>query len=80
MKQAIEKPKAKNGKHAPTSPPPPDALIIAALGVMGDELYPCVREAARSGDGEALRKLLGGVLATDEGRRLAKQLRELMEK
>ena len=25
----------------------PDALIIAALGVMGDELYPCVREAAR---------------------------------
>ena len=39
-----------------------------------------VREAARSGDGEALRKLLGGVLATDEGRRLAKQLRELMEK
>ena len=39
-----------------------------------------VREAARSGDGEALRKLLVGVLATDEGRRLAKQLRELMEK
>ena len=39
-----------------------------------------VREAARSGDGEALRKLLGGDLATDEGRRLAKQLRELMEK
>lgn len=39
-----------------------------------------VRRAAQSGDSEAMRKLLGGVLATEEGRRLAQQLRSLMEK
>ena len=36
-----------------------------------------VRQAAR-GDGEAIRKLLGSVLATGEGQRLAQRLDELM--
>ncbi len=36
-----------------------------------------VRQAA-AGDGEAMRRLLGSVLSTGEGRRLAQQLSELM--
>ena len=39
-----------------------------------------VRRAARSGDSEALKKLLGGVMATEEGKRLAQQLRQMMQK
>ncbi len=39
-----------------------------------------LQQAAQSGDGEALKKLVSGVLATEEGRRLTQQLRRLMEK
>ena len=38
-----------------------------------------VERAAREGDAAALRQLLGGVLRTDEGRRLAESIRRLME-
>lgn len=38
-----------------------------------------VRRAAQSGDTEGLKKLLGGALATEEGKRLALKLRQLME-
>ena len=38
-----------------------------------------VEDAARSGDGEALRRLLGQVLSTDEGKRLAENVRRLMQ-
>lgn len=48
------------------------------LGAMLDGR--AVEQAARSGDGEALRRMLSSVLATQEGRRLAKQVQELMEK
>lgn len=37
------------------------------------------RRAAQSGDAAALKKLLGGVLATEEGQRLARELRHLMK-
>jgi len=36
-------------------------------------------EAAKSGDSAALRRMLGGVLRTEEGRRLAENIRKLME-
>lgn len=39
-----------------------------------------LQKAAQSGDGEALRKMLGTVLATEEGRRLAANIKKLMEK
>ena len=32
--------------------------------------------AAKSGDGEALREMLGSLLSTDEGRRLAERIRK----
>lgn len=38
-----------------------------------------VRRAAQRGDAEALKQLLGGALATEEGKRLALQLRQLLE-
>ena len=38
-----------------------------------------VERAAKSGDAEALRSILGQVLATDEGRRLAEKLKKAME-
>lgn len=38
-----------------------------------------VRRAAQRGDADALKRLLGGALATEEGRRLARQLRQLLE-
>ena len=38
-----------------------------------------VRRAAQRGDTESLKSLLGGALATEEGRRLAHQLRQLLE-
>ncbi len=47
------------------------------LGAMVDR--PAVEEAVRGGDTEALRKLLGGVLATPEGQRMAQRLRQMME-
>ena len=37
-----------------------------------------LEKAAKSGDTEALRSLLGGVLCTEEGRRLAENVRRLM--
>ena len=36
-------------------------------------------KAAQDGDGAALRKMLGSVLKTEEGRRLAEKLRKMME-
>jgi len=48
------------------------------LGAMVDR--PAVEEAVRGGDTEALKKLLGGVLATPEGQRVAQQLRQMLEK
>ena len=36
-------------------------------------------KAAKSGDSAALRRMLGGVLRTEEGRRLAENIRKLME-
>ena len=39
-----------------------------------------VEKALRSGDNEALRQILQGVLRTDEGQRLAEQLRKVMQK
>ena len=38
-----------------------------------------VEDAARSGDSAALQKLLSQVLSTDEGRRLAENVRRLMQ-
>ena len=38
-----------------------------------------VERAAKSGDAEALRGILGQVLGTDEGRRLAERLKKAME-
>ncbi len=38
-----------------------------------------VRRAAQRGDADALKQLLGGALATEEGKRLALQLRQLLE-
>ena len=38
-----------------------------------------VEAAARSGDSEALRKMLGQILSTDEGRRLAENVKKIMK-
>lgn len=35
-------------------------------------------QAAKSGDGEALRTMLGSVLSTSEGKRLAERIRKMM--
>ena len=37
-----------------------------------------LQRAAKSGDGEALRKMLSSVLCTDEGKRLAENIRKMM--
>ena len=37
-----------------------------------------VESAARSGDSEAIRRMLSQVLSTDEGKRLAENLRKMM--
>ncbi len=39
-----------------------------------------IRQAAQSGDQRAIRQVLGNILATEEGKRLAQQLKKLMEK
>jgi len=39
-----------------------------------------LQRAAQNGDGEALRSMLGTVLSTEEGRRLAANIKKLMEK
>ena len=39
-----------------------------------------LQKAAQTGDGEALRAMLGTVLSTEEGRRLAVNIKKLMEK
>ena len=39
-----------------------------------------VEQAAKSGDGEALKRMLGQVLSTREGQRLAGRIQELMQK
>lgn len=39
-----------------------------------------LQRAAQTGDGEALRAMLGTVLSTEEGRRLAANIKKLMEK
>ena len=38
-----------------------------------------VEQAAKSGDGEALHSLLGSLLSTQEGKRLAESVRRMME-
>ena len=38
-----------------------------------------VEQAAKSGDGEALSSLLGSLLSTQEGKRLAESVRRMME-
>lgn len=38
-----------------------------------------VEQAAKSGDSEALRSLLGSLLSTQEGKRLAESVRRMME-
>ena len=38
-----------------------------------------IRRAAGSGDTEALKKLLSGALSTEEGKRLADNVRKMME-
>ena len=38
-----------------------------------------LESAARSGDSQALRDILGSVLSTDEGKRLAENVRRLMQ-
>lgn len=38
-----------------------------------------VESAARSGDSEAIRKMLSQVLSTEEGKRLAENLRKMMD-
>ena len=38
-----------------------------------------VEQAAKSGDGEALRSLLGSLLSTQEGKRLAESVRRMMD-
>ena len=38
-----------------------------------------LEKAAKDGDGEALRKMLGSVLGTEEGKRLAEGLKHLMK-
>ena len=47
-----------------------------ALGKLLDDSP--LREAAAQGDGAAMQALLGQVLRTDEGRRLAEQIRRMM--
>ena len=39
-----------------------------------------LQKATQTGDGEALRAMLGTVLSTEEGRRLAANIKNLMEK
>lgn len=39
-----------------------------------------IEQAARSGDGDALRRMLFTVLATPEGQKLAENVRKMMEK
>ena len=48
------------------------------LGAMLDGK--AVEEAARKGDGEALRRMLNSVLSTQEGPRLARQVQEILKK
>lgn len=38
-----------------------------------------VEQAARTGDSAALRNILGSVLATEDGKRLAESIRKMME-
>ena len=52
-----------------------DGAKLAAV-LDGEKL----QKAAQSGDGEALRAMLGTVLSTEEGRRLAADIKKLMEK
>lgn len=39
-----------------------------------------IEQAARSGDSAALKNILGSVLATEDGKRLAESIRKMMEK
>ena len=54
-----------------------DSKDAQALGGMLDAEV--LRRAAKSGDSEAIKKLLGSVLATGEGQRLARELQKLMK-
>lgn len=48
------------------------------LGQMVDSKQ--IERAAASGDSEAIRNILSSVLSTEEGRRLAENVRRMMEK
>ena len=73
----IKRELSKTGKGAELN-----ALAQSADGVKlsamldGEKL----QKAAQTGDGEALRAMLGTVLSTEEGRRLAANIKKLMEK
>lgn len=54
-----------------------DSAEAKRLGALVDR--PAVEKAVKGGDAEALRALLGGVLATPEGQRMADKLRRMME-
>lgn len=54
-----------------------DSADARRLGAMVDR--PAVEKAVKGGDTEALRKLLGGVLASPEGQRMAEKLRQMMQ-
>ena len=48
-----------------------------SLGTLIDRT--AVEKAVKGGDTEALQRLLGGLLATPEGQRMAEKLRRMME-
>lgn len=50
---------------------------VQKIGQMVDTS--AVEKAARSGDGEALKRMLAQVLSTDEGRKLAESVNKLMQ-
>ena len=52
----------------------PDGARLAGMIDRG-----ALERAAKTGDAEALRRLLGGVLRTEEGKRLAESIRRVMQ-
>ena len=54
-----------------------DSQDVQKLGKMIDPA--AVEQAAKSGDSNAIRSLLSSVLSTEEGRRLAQSVQQLMK-
>ena len=52
----------------------PDGARLAGMIDRG-----ALERAAKTGDAETLRRLLGGVLRTEEGKRLAESIRRVMQ-